>query len=138
MAADDLFGGRLTSLCFRDADIQASQELPASAQESDAAEIAADEALNMQRSNAAVADGFEVPEVSSDQYFPSPNASIARTCQPQMHVANCKCWILQMQGAASPRFDSDDADGESWDQYGYAVPADYFQTSNAGKAPLWS
>lgn len=38
-----------------------------------------------------------------------------------------------MQGAASPRFDSDDAEGELWDQYGCAVPADYFQTSNAGK-----
>ena len=39
-----------------------------------------------------------------------------------------------MQGAASPIFDSDDADSTVWDQYGYAVPADYFQTGNAGES----
>lgn len=76
LATDDTFDGKLTSLWFRDADIQAGQELPAIAQEP--ADIAADEALNLQRNDAALADGFQVPEVSSVQCFHSPNVSIPK------------------------------------------------------------
>ncbi|KAK9822093.1 hypothetical protein WJX74_006421 [Apatococcus lobatus] len=36
------------------------------------------------------------------------------------------------EGAAGPMFDGDDANSDVWDQFGYAVPEDFFQTSDAG------